>query len=159
VVSAFKADIPLFRCTHRPELVTRIRAQAFLPGDLKQIQDRFDPPFLKGKKVVAFSGIGDNRHFFDMLHHLGCTVTDFLAFSDHHPYTNADIEEIFQKAGHAGVDALVTTEKDYVRIAEKRRCPVNLLVLGVGISFEQEEVRFTSFLKERIAGPPGWTRQ
>lgn len=151
VLRALKADTPLFRCTHRPEVVTRIRSEAVLPGDLKRIDDRFDPPFLKGQKVVAFSGIGDNRRFLELLHHLGCTVTDFLAFSDHHPYTALEIDKIFGKAQRTGVDALVTTEKDYVRIAEKTRCPVNLLVLGVGISFEREEVRFTSFLKERVA--------
>jgi tetraacyldisaccharide-1-P 4'-kinase len=37
-------------------------------------------------------------------------------FPDHHPYTGKDVDRITETAGRLGATALVTTEKDGVRL-------------------------------------------
>ncbi len=145
-----KGQGPVFRCAHIPEVVTRIPGDNFLVGDLREIKEQFDPAFLKGRKVFAFSGIAKNESFVEMIQRLGCNIRGILAFSDHHKYTNKDFRTILQAAKHAGVDALLTTEKDYVRIAGKTKWPLDLLVLGVRISFGDQEASFITFIKDRL---------
>jgi len=69
---------------------------------------------LKGKRVFALAGLADNDQFFQSL---GLQLAGKRSFSDHHRYTLEDIESIKREA--AGADAIVTTEKDAVKIADR----------------------------------------
>lgn len=74
-----------------------------------------DPVDLKGRRVIAFAGIGRPRKFFDGLRRLGADVVSAVAFPDHHGFRAADIALILSKARE--LDALaVTTEKDRQRL-------------------------------------------
>jgi tetraacyldisaccharide 4'-kinase len=70
---------------------------------------------LRGKRVLAFAGIGDPVRFFRTLRTGGIDVVQERAFADHHPYAQAEIEDLI---GQAKRDALtlVTTEKDLARL-------------------------------------------
>lgn len=70
---------------------------------------------LEGKKVYAFAGIGYPEKFFDMLKEYGCDVLETQAFSDHYPYTDSDLNALFEAADKLEA-VLVTTTKDSVRI-------------------------------------------
>lgn len=70
------------------------------------------PDSLRGKRVFAFSGLADNRQFFDALKQSGLNVVGVRGFGDHHEYTTAEIAEIRE----TNADAIVTTEKDAVKI-------------------------------------------
>jgi tetraacyldisaccharide 4'-kinase len=65
---------------------------------------------LKEKQVVAFAGIAKPERFFDTLRSMGIKPVRTIAFGDHHVYSQRDIE-------HLRGNALVTTEKDAVRLA------------------------------------------
>jgi tetraacyldisaccharide 4'-kinase len=64
--------------------------------------------------VFAFAGLADNDQFFKSL---GLELAGTRSFPDHHRYTAADIEAIRREAANA--DAIVTTEKDAVKIADR----------------------------------------
>lgn len=147
-----KGERVVFQCRRVPELVTRIPAHRLLEKDLGCAGDQAGPSILKKQKVFAFSGIANNQGFRHMLESLGCRLTGFLAFSDHYPYTEQDLARIGHSARHAGADVLVTTEKDYVRLAGNARFPIDLLVLGIKISFGHQEASFVAFVKDRILG-------
>ncbi len=68
---------------------------------------------LRGRHVLAVSGIARPGHFIEMLQDLGARV-DALAFPDHHGFTRRDMETI--SARSQGKDLIVTTEKDLVRL-------------------------------------------
>jgi len=70
---------------------------------------------LRGKRVLAFAGIGDPERFFNTLRANGVDVIQQRAFADHHPYSQEEIESL---TGEAKRDALtlVTTEKDLARL-------------------------------------------
>jgi len=70
---------------------------------------------LRGKRVLAFAGIGDPARFFRTLRASGIDVVRERAFDDHHPFSQGEIEALVSEAGRDGL-ALVTTEKDLARL-------------------------------------------
>jgi tetraacyldisaccharide 4'-kinase len=70
---------------------------------------------LKGRKVVAFAGIGRPEKFFATLREIGAEVTEAVGFPDHHPFTRQEIAALTARV--AGLNAqLVTTVKDLTRL-------------------------------------------
>jgi tetraacyldisaccharide 4'-kinase len=77
------------------------------------------PDELTSRRLFAFAGLADNEQFFASLRTEGLTVVGSKAFRDHHRYTAADIAAIKAAARTAGADAIVTTEKDAVKIDDR----------------------------------------
>jgi tetraacyldisaccharide 4'-kinase len=73
---------------------------------------------LRGKRVLAFAGIGDPARFFNTLRASGIDVAGQHAFADHHPYSQAEIESLIAEAKRDGL-ILVTTEKDLARLRDR----------------------------------------
>jgi tetraacyldisaccharide 4'-kinase len=70
---------------------------------------------LRGKRVLAFAGIGDPTRFFRTLRANGIEVVKERAFADHHPFSENQIETLSKEAGRDAL-TLVTTEKDLARL-------------------------------------------
>lgn len=75
---------------------------------------------LRGRRVLAFAGIGRPQKFFDTLEACGAVVASARAFPDHHPYDARTLAGLRQEAERLGL-APITTEKDLVRIAGMAR--------------------------------------
>jgi tetraacyldisaccharide 4'-kinase len=73
---------------------------------------------LKGRKVVAFAGIGRPAKFFASLDEAGAVLVAAHGFPDHHVFRSGELEGLAAKARAADA-LLVTTEKDMMRIAGK----------------------------------------
>jgi len=74
------------------------------------------PETYSGKPVAAFCGIGNPNIFFSDLEYFKIEIAWQKAFIDHHFYTKADISEIIDAAKNAQAEAIITTEKDAVKI-------------------------------------------
>jgi tetraacyldisaccharide 4'-kinase len=74
--------------------------------------------------VLAFAGIASPERFFDDLRAAGYTLAGTLSFRDHHPYSRRDVARIGQAARAAGAEAVLTTEKDFVRLLPHRPFPM-----------------------------------
>jgi len=70
---------------------------------------------LRGKRVLAFAGIGDPHRFFRTLRAAGIEVVRERVFADHHPFSESEIEDLIGEAKRDGL-TLVTTEKDFARL-------------------------------------------
>ncbi|MCJ7540607.1 MAG: tetraacyldisaccharide 4'-kinase, partial [Desulfobacterales bacterium] len=92
-----------------------------------------------------------NQNFRQTFEVLKCNVVGFLGFSDHHRYSAQDLEKIVNSAKQLGADAFVTTEKDYVKIALGINWPMDLIVIGIKIGFEEEDA-FVNFIKSKLGG-------
>lgn len=66
--------------------------------------------------AFAFSGIGDSNNFMETLQYAGLIVEHQKHFSDHHIYTESDIEFILSEVVRHSINIVVTTEKDYYRL-------------------------------------------
>jgi tetraacyldisaccharide 4'-kinase len=88
---------------------------------------------LRGRRVLAFAGIGRPDKFFDTLKACGAVLEEAHAFADHQPYTGQDLDRLREAAGRQGLQ-LVTTEKDMARIGPT----ADILALPVRLQFDDE---------------------
>jgi tetraacyldisaccharide 4'-kinase len=101
-------------------------------GPVLRAHLKADGDALVGKPVFAFAGIGRPEKFVASLEETGAHVIGSCFFADHHPYTD---DEILELKAVAGDTALVTTEKDFVRLSTKVR--ENIKVLKVTAVFDE----------------------
>ena len=94
-----------------------------------------DAAWLAGAAVLGFAGIGRPEKFRVTLGEAGAKLTGFHAFTDHHPYTEHELGQLAREADKAGA-ALVTTEKDWVRLPKAWRARIR--PVPVGIHWEDE---------------------
>ncbi len=73
--------------------------------------------YIRGKRVILLSSIGDAGYFEDTVRDLGAEVVEHIAFSDHHNYSQADRQRILKRCQERSFDFLVTTEKDAVKLS------------------------------------------
>lgn len=78
-----------------------------------------EAPVPAGARVVAVAGIARPERFFRAVRAQGWNVVAELRYPDHHWYTPKDLAAINNAAQEARARAVVTTEKDAVRVGEQ----------------------------------------
>jgi tetraacyldisaccharide 4'-kinase len=86
-------------------------------GPIWRLRRTMEIPAVTGP-VAAFCGIARPQQFFAGLEAAGLHVAARTAFPDHYRYSRADLARLAAAARAAGAVALVTTEKDLVRMGE-----------------------------------------
>lgn len=124
-----KAEI--IECAHKPQFLRSVDLDEELPLDA-----------LKGAHVAAFSGIASPESFEKMLRDFGAEIRYNQRFLDHHRFSRNEIERFYKKAGDFGLDMIVTTEKDAVRLFEDIRPPVPIYYLRLEIDILSGEEDF-----------------
>ncbi|OCK62209.1 tetraacyldisaccharide 4'-kinase [Bradyrhizobium sp. LMTR 3] len=99
---------------------------------------------LRGKRVLAFAGIGDPVRFFNTLRSSDINVVRQQAFADHHPYSQTEIEGLITEAERDGL-ALVTTEKDLARLRDRQ----HIVPFAVTLEFD-DPARLRKFVADRL---------
>ena len=105
-------------------------------------------------RAVAFCGIARPQEFFRSLAASGVSLAE-ATFSDHHRYTQKDMELLLSRARAQGASAFLTTEKDAVKLdASLRRqleqsIPLHIVKLTVTL---RDEAAIVADLQNRIAG-------
>ena len=120
-------------------------------GPLWRIRRAMEVPAVDGP-VAAFCGIARPEQFFRGLESAGIRLAMRAAFRDHYRYTGSDIERLVSAAKAAGVAALVTTEKDKIRVepfAGMLPGSLPLLTARLKIEFE-DEAGVMQWLKHRL---------
>jgi len=106
---------------------------------------------LRGKRVLAFAGIGDPQRFFRTLRANGIEVVRERAFADHHPFSEGEIETLIMEAKR-DVLTLVTTEKDLARLRPAGELPhwaQDIVPFPVKLEFDSA-VKLRRFISERL---------
>ena len=91
---------------------------------------------IAGDAVVAFAGIARPAKFFAMLEAAGARVIEGRAFPDHHRYDAAELDALRRRRDGIAGARLITTAKDWVRLAPEWRAEVG--VLKVSVAWEDE---------------------
>jgi tetraacyldisaccharide 4'-kinase len=107
---------------------------------------------LAGKRLLAFAGIGDPEKFFVTLRDAGSDVAIARGFPDHHAFTAGEAAALVAESDRAGL-TLVTTEKDFARLAHKRalaELAARSRVLPVALEIEEED-RLRHFVLGAVA--------
>ncbi|MXY98828.1 MAG: tetraacyldisaccharide 4'-kinase [Gemmatimonadetes bacterium] len=74
------------------------------------------PDWLAGREVLVLCGIANPASFAQTVTDAGGRVTRVLAYRDHYAFTPSDLDRALSLAEETGVEWIVTTEKDAVRI-------------------------------------------
>ena len=154
-----RADaIVLTRCESdtAPALVAPLCSSSVLPLfcsqhtplDLRVLADGHILPLvsLKGRRILAFCGIGTPHHFRLTLRRFEAEIVAFIAFPDHHPYTRAEIEQLVLSAKQHRADILVTTEKDGVRLRRLQPLATPVWELRVRATIVEQEATWKTFI-------------
>lgn len=97
---------------------------------------------LRGKSVLIFSGIGNPQGFENSIAGLGMNIAKSFRFSDHHGYTQADIDNIIQAARQLNSDKIITTHKDAIKIRELQIKDAGISALDIKLKITKNEEEF-----------------
>ena len=86
----------------------------------------------KGKKIVAFAGIGNPNNFFDLLKDNNLNIIETIKYPDHYKYSEQELENLSNKVRNNDA-ILITTEKDYLRISNNYKKIIKYLKIKIEI--------------------------
>jgi tetraacyldisaccharide 4'-kinase len=136
--AAGRADV-LAISEDEPEVAEWAKTQGW-KGTVWRLRREMDVPRIEGP-VIAFCGIARPEQFFEGLERAGVHLAARIAFADHRRYTPGDLERVTSAARNAGATALLTTEKDYVRLgAMTASLAIQTVPLRVEIEDEQTAI-------------------
>ncbi|MCW3095618.1 MAG: lipid-A-disaccharide kinase [Chthonomonadaceae bacterium] len=109
------------------------------PTGLRPLPGKIDCPvsWLEGRPVAALSALGNPTAFESMLESLGANLVARFRFRDHKKITDEELARACLEATAAGAEAMLTTEKDAVKLAPNRAA-MPLLALQVEMQIEGE---------------------
>ncbi|MFH1678980.1 MAG: tetraacyldisaccharide 4'-kinase [Candidatus Omnitrophota bacterium] len=145
------------------------RGQAHSLGDIKEFLNRINPGALiveavhqpvgfyklgaprdnllnseefQGKKVSLVCGIADPQSFEDLARNIGIDVGLSFIFPDHYLYTDEDLGRIVRESKQKGINSIITTEKDSVRLSNlyPLLSNFNCFVLRIKLEILQYEI-------------------
>lgn len=107
---------------------------------------------LRGKQVLALSGIGRPEKFRATLEALGASIVAEERFSDHHAYRQSDVVAVIAQARHLGA-LIATTEKDMTKLAALWPPEAATLLVPVPVRLVFDAPEAIGGLLGRILGP------
>ncbi|HUE21856.1 MAG TPA: tetraacyldisaccharide 4'-kinase, partial [Bryobacteraceae bacterium] len=137
-----------------PRLEEDLRAWGW-QGPIWRLHRRMEIPTIDGP-VAAFCGIARPEQFLAGLEAGGLQVAVRKAFPDHHSYETKDLESLTTAARAAGAAALITTEKDLVRLGGMSSRFGDFLPLktaGLRVEIEDEGQAVEGLLKRLKPSP------
>ena len=135
--------LPIFETIHKPLAVQTIDQWE------RGSEDFVDSEEVKKHKLLAISGIGNPESFKATLDGLGFNTIESMDFGDHHDYTTDDLIKLWTKIFGLGATAVITTEKDAVKLSQLpaiRDFKIPMYVLPVGIEFTSNEQEFLEII-------------
>lgn len=88
--------------------------------------------------IGAFCAIGQPNLFYQYLKKFDVKFTQ--SYSDHHAYSQKDIDELIKKAQNSGITSLITTEKDAVKLIEFDFKGIEIFALKIAPHLNIEEL-------------------
>ncbi len=122
LIQKFNPTAEIIECAHKPQYLQRI-----------DTGERIPLTALAGRKVGALSGIAAPESFEAFVRETGARLIYTRRFLDHYRFTHEDLTGVFAEAQRAGVEIMVTTEKDAVRIEAGEKFPVPCYYLRLEI--------------------------
>ncbi len=109
----------------------------------------YDVADLAGWNVAVACGIGNPVAFTEDILQVGINIVSESFFADHHAFTQVDLDRITRDARDAAADAIVTTEKDAVRLEGLTHGDIPIYAAQLELQSE-DEVRLKSLLLRTV---------
>jgi len=108
--------------------------------------DSLDLTILKNARVLAVSSIGNPWSFAESVRTLGAEVLDHLRFPNHAKYRHRALSRIADAARQLCCEAIITTEKDAVRLPSHIDCGCPIWVLSIRFRIVEGAASFLDLL-------------
>ncbi len=129
--------VPVSYCYHDVVSIWDLRSgESFLPRD-----------FI-GRRVVAMAAIGNPGGFLRDLTHYQMRVVDRRLFPDHHDFHQSELDTALERLSKLRADAIITTEKDAVRLEKLTFHPGQIFALEIEVKAENPGEYKTYLLNE-----------
>ncbi len=118
-------------------------------------ENRLELEFLTGRDILAVSSIGHPQSFEKTLENIGANVRDSFRFPDHHKYSLREIDRIRRLAQEKGIETIVPTQKDSMRLERFRNsfptgCDGNMLALIIELKITHGKEILENLLKTLV---------
>ena len=100
-------------------------------------------------KAALFCGIGNPGQFLDFIEKQGVEVVLHSFLQDHEKIEKSALEKLYQEAGAKGATAVVTTEKDAIKL-EKSDLPLFIARVSMKI-VDQDEAQFNQIVNAALS--------
>jgi tetraacyldisaccharide 4'-kinase len=130
---------PVVQAIHRPTRVWDLAAGAARP-----LTD------LRGRRVVAVSGLAKNETFIGLLRSLGALVEAGLGFDDHQTYGPGEWAEIRRVLRESAAEVLITTAKDAVKWSAADVEGLSVWVLEIAFEVSIGAERFWRVVRQAV---------
>jgi tetraacyldisaccharide 4'-kinase len=102
-------------------------------------------------KAIAFCGIARPEQFLAQLRDLKVEVAATGKFSDHHRYSQTDVDRLLKTRAEAGTAAFITTEKDLINLGAlaAKLQPLHIARLRMELDAAQVASTILKTLEER----------
>jgi len=110
----------------------------------------YDATSFAGWNVAVACGIGNPQAFAEDILQIGINIVSESFFGDHHAFKQDDLDRIIRAARDSGADAIVTTEKDAVRLEGLTHGDVPIYAAQLEIQSD-DEVRLKSLLLRTVS--------
>jgi tetraacyldisaccharide 4''-kinase len=127
-IRKYHSEVPILRTSHRPSQLRDLLG--------RKVCDCVE---WQGKSVFLFCGLGNPSGFFLTAKEAGFQVIGEQVFPDHHSYEEKELENLCEMAKKSGADALLTTEKDGVKLAGLKDLSLPIWQLGIEVFFYNQE--------------------
>jgi tetraacyldisaccharide 4'-kinase len=146
-IRKYNRTADIVECAHRPRHLRNL-----VTGEIKSLE------FLRDLEIGSICGIAIPESFENALNDLGAKISVSKFYIDHHRYSIREIENFIRRCGRRGLAAIITTEKDAVRIPRilDPEVPIYYLRVEIEILAGQETwVRFVERLttKQEVIAP------
>jgi tetraacyldisaccharide 4'-kinase len=128
-IRKYNRTAEIIECAHEPKYLENACSGERLPLSA-----------LDGKYIGTISGIAVPESFEGGLRKLGANIELVRRYTDHHRYTQEEIDRFIDRCVNRDVDMIVTTEKDFVRFPklDSPDVPVYFLRVEIGILSNEE---------------------
>ncbi len=140
-IRRYNRTADIVECAHRP-----LHLRNFVTGEVKPLE------FLRGLRIGSLCGIAVPESFENALRALDAEIEISKSYTDHHRYTTREIESFIRRCARRELDAIITTEKDAVRIPRILDPEVPLFYLRVQIEILAGQECWERFV-ERLTHP------
>lgn len=138
-IKSHNKDAIIFHSTYSSDYLTDLNGGKRLPVG-----------YIKGRRVVALSGIANPAYFRHLLEGAGAKVEEEIIFPDHHVYSRQDIPTI-QRGTHKA-ECIVTTEKDANKLSRVVKGDFPIMSLGISVKIMEGD-QFKRILLDMLREP------
>ena len=121
-IRRYNRTAEIIECAHKPLHLQNVLTAEQIP--LERLRDTY---------VGSICGIAAPESFEDGLHKLGARIELSKRYTDHHRYTDAELQSFVTRCVRRDLEMIVTTEKDAVRFPRLTKTDVPIYFLRVEI--------------------------